>query len=139
MAKPISGKTHAARPCRHWQKAPGTHIFPDRIDKPPCFGPMTPPSGQGAWGTLVAQTESDLIEVRLNAIRYGARDTNLYEFVRPDGKPLPPYQPGAHIDVHLPNGIVRQYSLRAAGARAAELHARHQARPGEPRRLTLYA
>jgi ferredoxin-NADP reductase len=59
----------------------------------------------------VAQSESDLIEVRLNAIRYGARDTNLYEFVRPDGKPLPPYQPGAHVDVHLPNGIVRQYSL----------------------------
>ena len=29
----------------------------------------------------------------------------------PDGKPLPAYEPGAHIDVHLPNGIVRQYSL----------------------------
>ena len=59
----------------------------------------------------MAQTETDLIEVRLNAIRYGARDTNLYEFVRPDGQPLPAYEPGAHIDVHLPNGIVRQYSL----------------------------
>ncbi len=59
----------------------------------------------------MAQSDSDLIEVRLNAIRYGARDTNLYEFVRPDGKPLPAYEPGAHIDVHLPNGIVRQYSL----------------------------
>ena len=52
-----------------------------------------------------------LIDVRLNAIRYAARDTNLYEFVRPDGQPLPAYEPGAHIDVHLPNGIVRQYSL----------------------------
>jgi len=59
----------------------------------------------------VAQSDSDLIEVRLNAIRYGARDTNLYEFVRPNGEPLPPYEPGAHIDVHLPNGIIRQYSL----------------------------
>jgi tetrachlorobenzoquinone reductase len=59
----------------------------------------------------VAQSDSNLIEVRLNAIRYGARDTNLYEFVRPDGQPLPPYDPGAHIDVHLPNGVVRQYSL----------------------------
>ena len=27
-----------------------------------------------------------------------------------DGQ-LPTYQPGAHIDVHLPNGVVRQYSL----------------------------
>ncbi len=24
---------------------------------------------------------------------------------------LPPFQPGAHIDIHLPNGLVRQYSL----------------------------
>jgi ferredoxin-NADP reductase len=52
-----------------------------------------------------------LIEARLTAIRYAARDTNLYEFRRPDGRPLPPYQPGAHIDLHLPNGLVRQYSL----------------------------
>jgi len=59
----------------------------------------------------VSQTDADLIEVRLNAIRYAARDTNLYEFVRPDGKALPPYEPGAHVDVHLPNGVVRQYSL----------------------------
>ncbi|MEQ8716659.1 MAG: 2Fe-2S iron-sulfur cluster-binding protein [Acidimicrobiales bacterium] len=27
------------------------------------------------------------------------------------GDPLPTHQPGAHIDVHLPNGLVRQYSL----------------------------
>jgi ferredoxin-NADP reductase/nitrite reductase/ring-hydroxylating ferredoxin subunit len=27
------------------------------------------------------------------------------------GGPLPAFQPGAHIDVHLPNGLVRQYSL----------------------------
>jgi ferredoxin-NADP reductase len=56
-------------------------------------------------------TADALIEVRLSAIRYAARDTNLYEFTSLDGKPLPAYQPGAHIDVHLPNGVVRQYSL----------------------------
>lgn len=27
------------------------------------------------------------------------------------GEPLPTFQPGAHIDVHLANGLVRQYSL----------------------------
>ena len=27
------------------------------------------------------------------------------------GQQLPSYQPGAHIDVHLPNGLIRQYSL----------------------------
>ena len=55
-----------------------------------------------------------LIEVRLTAIRYAARDTHLFEFRRPDGKPLPAYEPGAHIDLHLPNGLVRNYSLIVA-------------------------
>ena len=27
------------------------------------------------------------------------------------GAELPTYQPGSHIDVHLPNGLIRQYSL----------------------------
>lgn len=56
----------------------------------------------------------DLIEVRLTAIRYAARDTNSFEFRRPDGKPLPAYEPGAHVDLHLPNGLVRSYSLTVA-------------------------
>ena len=29
----------------------------------------------------------------------------------PDGSPLPPWVPGSHIDVVLPNGLTRQYSL----------------------------
>jgi ferredoxin-NADP reductase len=66
-------------------------------------------------GNVAPALESDgLIEVRLTAIRYAARDTNLFEFRRPDGKPLPPYEPGAHIDLHLPNGLVRNYSLTVA-------------------------
>jgi ferredoxin-NADP reductase len=34
-----------------------------------------------------------------------------FELVDPRGKPLPPFTAGAHIDVHLPGGLVRQYSL----------------------------
>ncbi len=34
-----------------------------------------------------------------------------FELADRDGKHLPTFQPGAHIDVHLPNGLVRQYSL----------------------------
>src|SRR5262249_60669830 len=65
-----------------------------------------------------APASSDaLIEVRLTAFGYAARDPTLYEFTRLDGKPLPAYEPGAHIDVHLPNGIVRQYSLTEAKPR----------------------
>jgi ferredoxin-NADP reductase len=64
-----------------------------------------------ATAAAPARGEDSLIEVRLTAIRYAARDTNLYEFSALDGKALPAYAPGAHIDLHLPNGLVRQYSL----------------------------
>jgi tetrachlorobenzoquinone reductase len=66
---------------------------------------------QTAADAASSKADDGLIEVRVSAIRYAARDTNMLEFTRPDGRPLPPYQPGAHIDVHLPNGLIRQYSL----------------------------
>jgi len=34
-----------------------------------------------------------------------------FELRRPDRAPLPEFSAGAHIDVHLPGGLVRQYSL----------------------------
>lgn len=34
-----------------------------------------------------------------------------YELVRTDGQALPPFEAGAHIDVHLAGNLVRQYSL----------------------------
>jgi ferredoxin-NADP reductase len=52
-----------------------------------------------------------LIEVRLTRITPVARDTQLFEFAPTNGATLPPAEPGAHIDVHLPNGLTRQYSL----------------------------
>ena len=67
-----------------------------------------------ANSSVAAPAVDELIEVRLTAVRYAARDTNLFEFRRPDGKPLPPYEPGAHVDMHLPNGLVRNYSLIVA-------------------------
>lgn len=33
------------------------------------------------------------------------------ELRHPQGNPLPGFEPGAHIDLHLPGGLVRQYSL----------------------------
>lgn len=59
-------------------------------------------------------TNQPLMDLRLTAIRYAAKDTNLYEFRRPDGASLPGIEPGAHIDIHLPNGMMRQYSLVTA-------------------------
>ena len=60
-----------------------------------------------------------LIEVRLVAIRRAARDTHLYEFEAVNGARLPDAEPGAHIDVHLPNQLMRQYSLIRAQANPA--------------------
>lgn len=62
-----------------------------------------------------ASSGSATLDVRLADIRPIARDTNLYEFRALDGSPLPPAEAGAHIDLYLPNGMVRQYSLVAAG------------------------
>ncbi len=54
-----------------------------------------------------------LIDARLVEITPVAKDTNLYTFRRVEGGALPPYKPGAHIDLHLPNGMIRQFSLCA--------------------------
>jgi tetrachlorobenzoquinone reductase len=55
--------------------------------------------------------QAGLIDARLVKIEDIARDTKLYTFTRTDGGKLPPYTAGAHIDLHLPNGLVRQFSL----------------------------
>jgi tetrachlorobenzoquinone reductase len=50
------------------------------------------------------------IAVRLERSVPIAKDARLLEFASLQG-PLPPATPGAHIDVHLPSGGLRQYSL----------------------------
>jgi vanillate O-demethylase ferredoxin subunit len=40
-----------------------------------------------------------------------ARDICSFELVSDDGAALPPFSAGAHIDVQIPSGLVRQYSL----------------------------
>lgn len=52
-----------------------------------------------------------MIEVIIRAMRLEAESTLGLELVAADGAPLPPFEAGAHIDLHLPNGLIRQYSL----------------------------
>lgn len=54
------------------------------------------------------------IEVRVAAKVSEAEGICSYELVRLDGAPLPPFEAGAHIDVHVGAGQVRQYSLCSA-------------------------
>jgi vanillate monooxygenase ferredoxin subunit len=49
--------------------------------------------------------------IRIAAKVEEARDIYSFTLVSPGGEMLPPFSAGAHIDVHLPGGIVRQYSL----------------------------
>ena len=58
-----------------------------------------------------AATIEALIDAELAAVQPVARDVNLYEFRSSDGRGLPPAAAGSHIDLHLANGLVRQYSL----------------------------
>lgn len=52
-----------------------------------------------------------MLKVRIAAKTVEAQDVCAFDLVHPDGLPLPEFAAGAHIDVHLPNGLVRQYSL----------------------------
>ena len=52
-----------------------------------------------------------LIPARVSAVRNAARHIRIYELSAVDGSAFPPAEAGAHIDLRLPNGLVRQYSL----------------------------
>src|SRR5690554_3554992 len=60
------------------------------------------------------------IDVVIKSVRALARDILQLGLQRPDGQKLPPASPGAHIDLHLPNGLVRQYSLTNAVQNGAQ-------------------
>jgi ferredoxin-NADP reductase len=56
-------------------------------------------------------TASDTKKLRVQAIRWQAQGICSFELVDPAGHALEPFEAGAHVDVHLPGGIVRSYSL----------------------------
>lgn len=51
------------------------------------------------------------LTLELVDVRAEARDIVLLELRRSDGAPLPPFEPGAHLEIKLPNGLIRHYSL----------------------------
>ena len=58
-----------------------------------------------------SSSDTHTLRLRVVAARWEAESITSYEFARPDGGELPVWEPGAHVDVHLPSGTVRQYSL----------------------------
>ena len=51
------------------------------------------------------------LSVRVARKQREALDIDSFELVAADGAPLPAFTAGAHVDVHLPGGLVRPYSL----------------------------
>lgn len=60
----------------------------------------------------------DLIEVVVTRRVLAAPGIMNFELRRPDNGVLPAFTAGSHIDLHLPNGLVRQYSLCNSSSRS---------------------
>lgn len=52
-----------------------------------------------------------MLEVVVKSLTHEAEGVIAIELISANGDPLPPFSPGSHIDVHLPGGLCRQYSL----------------------------
>ncbi|MGW4533913.1 PDR/VanB family oxidoreductase [Nocardia sp. NPDC004340] len=71
------------------------------------------------WSTFVNRYEPDVrvdswrISLVVVERRVEAHDTDVISLLMtaPDGRELPAWRPGAHLDLELPSGKVRQYSL----------------------------
>lgn len=92
-----------------------------------------------------------LTPVRIVSMTYEASDILSFIVEREDGKPLPPVDPGSHIDIHLPNGLVRSYSIsnnilrskgyrltvaRDAASTGGSVYMHEQLRPGQTLRIS---
>ena len=84
-------------------------------------------------------------QLRLRSITWAADGVLLLEWVDPAGAPLPAFEAGAHINLLLPNGLSRSYSLcnapgethrycvavgRDRNSRGGSRHVHEQLRPG---------
>src|SRR5215813_8946951 len=56
-------------------------------------------------------TTPTLIDVVVRRRELQGQAIAVLELSDPAGAPLPPFTAGAHVDVHLPGGVVRPYSL----------------------------
>src|SRR5579864_5801802 len=61
-------------------------------------------------GDLVT-TSVQSLTVLVSDVRAEAKDVITLELRAIGGGELPAFTPGAHLDLHLPNGLVRNYSL----------------------------
>ena len=63
--------------------------------------------------TVVSEFEADVV---LSELTRPAEDVVELTMSSRDGRPLPPWTPGAHVDLILEDGLIRQYSLCSSPA-----------------------
>ncbi|MGF6880531.1 ferredoxin-NADP reductase [Nocardia sp. GAS34] len=71
------------------------------------------------WATLInrrpahGSVDDHRLNLRVAQRRVEAHDADVVSLLltAPDGRALPPWRPGAHLDLELPSGRLRQYSL----------------------------
>ncbi|MGW4335868.1 PDR/VanB family oxidoreductase [Rhodococcus koreensis] len=91
-------------------------------------------------------TSDEPLTLRVLQLRWEADGVVSAQFESADHRPLPTWSPGDHIDLHLPGGLVRQYSLcgdskagapwriavlRVAGGRGGSAAVHDSIRPGD--------
>ena len=54
---------------------------------------------------------ADTMQVRVRSVTWEAQGVLALELVAVDGRNLPPFTAGAHVDLFLPSGLVRSYSI----------------------------
>jgi phthalate 4,5-dioxygenase reductase subunit len=59
-------------------------------------------------------TEPGFTPLRIARADWAAEGIRRFELRAPDGGPLPPFPPGAHVKVQVPSGVIRNYSLANA-------------------------
>ncbi|WP_447927134.1 cytochrome P450 [Vreelandella sp. EE27] len=68
-------------------------------------------NGPGSLPVRLNAQREKTIQVRVKRLENTAEDIRYFELESLDGRPLPEFAPGAHIDVHVGPDLVRQYSL----------------------------
>jgi len=67
---------------------------------------------------ITAMTE-ELLDVVVRKRELHGDGVVVLDLTRRDGAPLPTFDAGAHVDIHIGPGLVRQYSLCSNPARRA--------------------
>ena len=68
-------------------------------------------TAEAAFPGVIAQETTGAYPLRVAAVAREADSVISLTLRHPEGLGLPAWEPGAHIDLHLPSGRIRQYSL----------------------------